>query len=266
MSESITNAADAVAALGALPMPVGPEPQASERNRLQAAFVAALDTAHKTQPCSCGSEIWSSCCHPGARRHSERRADAVLAVRDAEVEFLLGEADRLQLRVDEVERKYTFDTAELKRRIAELEAERHVTNEALSDAAEQLRADRDRITELEARDAALLTVMERVRGMDSSVTDADGHPMMPGCSVWGLLSDLATVRGLNRAPEHNQWSGEPYPPEMDDEAFEQGSVYAEFVLPPASGPSADESADKLTRLFAPTQSLREDEAVEAGER
>ncbi|MFG6300178.1 hypothetical protein [Streptomyces rochei] len=34
-------------------------------------------------------------------------------------------------------------------RIAELEAERHTTNEALSDAAEQLRRDRDRIAELE---------------------------------------------------------------------------------------------------------------------
>lgn len=94
---------------------------------------------------------------------------------------------------------------------AGLEAERHSTNEALDDAAKQLRADRDRIAVLEARDTALLTVMERVRDMDASVTDVDGRPAKPGCSVWGLLSDLATVRGLNRAPEHNQWSGEPYP-------------------------------------------------------
>ncbi len=35
-------------------------------------------------------------------------------------------------------------------RVAELEAERHSTNEALSDAAEQLRVDRDRIAALEA--------------------------------------------------------------------------------------------------------------------
>ncbi|MFF8590038.1 hypothetical protein ACF061_01120 [Streptomyces sp. NPDC015220] len=34
-------------------------------------------------------------------------------------------------------------------RVAELEAERHTTNEALSDAAETLRANRDRIAELE---------------------------------------------------------------------------------------------------------------------
>jgi hypothetical protein len=38
----------------------------------------------------------------------------------------------------------------LRARVADLEAERHSTNEALSDAAEQLRADRDRIAELEA--------------------------------------------------------------------------------------------------------------------
>lgn len=38
----------------------------------------------------------------------------------------------------------------LRARVAELEAERHSTNEALSDAAEALRANRDRIAELEA--------------------------------------------------------------------------------------------------------------------
>lgn len=38
----------------------------------------------------------------------------------------------------------------LRKRVAELEAERHSTNEALSDAAERMRADRDRIAELEA--------------------------------------------------------------------------------------------------------------------
>ncbi|MEU3426633.1 hypothetical protein [Streptomyces gardneri] len=45
----------------------------------------------------------------------------------------------------------------LRARVAELEAERHSTNEALSDAAEQMRRDRDRIAELEAQ---LLAVQE----------------------------------------------------------------------------------------------------------
>ncbi|WP_328336830.1 hypothetical protein [Streptomyces violaceus] len=45
--------------------------------------------------------------------------------------------------------------ADAKAHAAELEAERHTTNEALSDAAEQLRANRDRIAELEKRSATL---------------------------------------------------------------------------------------------------------------
>jgi hypothetical protein len=49
------------------------------------------------------------------------------------------ELERLRARVDEVERAYVFDTAELKRRIDELLAERHVTNEALDDAVQELR-------------------------------------------------------------------------------------------------------------------------------
>ncbi|MCX5145101.1 hypothetical protein [Streptomyces sp. NBC_00338] len=73
-------------------------PMTPDRERLRAAIVAALDTAHETEPCSCGSKIWSSCYHPDlpSRSHSERRADAVLAVRDAEV-------DRLRARVTELE-------------------------------------------------------------------------------------------------------------------------------------------------------------------
>jgi DNA repair exonuclease SbcCD ATPase subunit len=67
------------------------------------------------------------------------------------------EQQALQARLDTVERAYVFDVAELRRendalraQVAALLEERHVTNEALSDAAEQLRADRDRIAELEA--------------------------------------------------------------------------------------------------------------------
>lgn len=104
------------------------------------------------------------------------------------------------------------------------------------------------LAELRARDAALLTVMERVRSMASSVTDADGVPTAPGCSVWGLLSDLATVRGLNRAPEHNQWSGEPYPADADDATFAEGDSYARFVLPPAPGSSVDDVRPQVRKL------------------
>lgn len=74
------------------------------------------------------------------------------------------ELEQARLRVDEVERAYMFDTAALKRRIAELETERHSTNESLDEAVQALRADRARIAELEQMlvDAPLaVTLTER---------------------------------------------------------------------------------------------------------
>lgn len=105
-----------------LPVPVGPV--VPERDRLRAAYIAALDEASRTHPCPAyGDQIWSGCVHyDDAGRvsgvgscHSERRADAVLAVRDAEV-------------------------VRLRAQVAALLAERHETNEALDDVVRELRA------------------------------------------------------------------------------------------------------------------------------
>ena len=113
----ITSLPDAVAFLGALPVPVGPEPQASERNRLRAAYVAALNEAHKTHPCPVtGRPYWSGCVHYDdaghvagvGSCHSERRADAVLAVRDVELE-------RLRARIAELETGIAWRDAERER-------------------------------------------------------------------------------------------------------------------------------------------------------
>lgn len=49
-------------------------------------------------------------------------------------------------------------------RVSELESERHVTNEALSDAAVALRAGRDRIAELEAERTSPAPVIPRAMG------------------------------------------------------------------------------------------------------
>lgn len=54
------------------------------------------------------------------------------------------------------------EMAGLRARVRELEAERHSTNEALSDAAVQLRVQRDRIAELEA--AAVCSSVARLFG------------------------------------------------------------------------------------------------------
>ncbi|MGW1497519.1 hypothetical protein ACWCQW_02825 [Streptomyces mirabilis] len=90
----------------------------------------------------------------------------------------------------------------LRARVAELETERHSTNESLSEAAEALRENRDRIAELERQIAA-----EECRCPEPA-------PLCEGCRC---------------------------------------KCHAEQV---------EASADRLTRLFAPTQALREEPAAE----
>ncbi|MDQ3030510.1 MAG: hypothetical protein M3R09_10905 [Actinomycetota bacterium] len=63
------------------------------------------------------------------------------------------EADQLHQRIEhqrEGKARWRARAETAESRVAELEAERHETNQVLSDAAERLRADRDRIAELEA--------------------------------------------------------------------------------------------------------------------
>ncbi|QTU45604.1 hypothetical protein F3K20_12680 [Streptomyces scabiei] len=79
------------------------------------------------------------------------------------------ELERLRARVADLEAGLPAMQEALLRaldRVAELEAERHSTNEALSEAAEQLRVDRDGIAELEA---APVTVF-RAEHPDSGIT------------------------------------------------------------------------------------------------
>lgn len=78
-----------------------------------------------------------------------RTAHAAEASKDASYDlvstivFALGSAQLLQ------SPETAAELARLRARVAELERERHATNEVLSDAAERLRRDRDRIAELE---------------------------------------------------------------------------------------------------------------------
>ncbi|MFE9844695.1 hypothetical protein [Streptomyces goshikiensis] len=68
-------------------------------------------------------------------------------------EKLIARADEsgmARLRAENATRTAQREVKNLRARVCELEAERHATNEALSDAAERMRADRDRIAELEA--------------------------------------------------------------------------------------------------------------------
>ena len=71
-------------------------------------------------------------------------------------------------------------------RVAELEAERHSTNESLSETAETLRANRDRITELEAAPAATYRAEQHAAGLIlctySNLAAAQAH-----CEDWARL-------------------------------------------------------------------------------
>ncbi|MEU3990156.1 hypothetical protein AB0F24_17565 [Streptomyces platensis] len=75
---------------------------ATARDDLRARFISALDAAHHTHLCPVtGRPRWTGCVHPDGKVgscHSERRADAVLAVRDEELE-------RLRTRVAQLERE-----------------------------------------------------------------------------------------------------------------------------------------------------------------
>jgi hypothetical protein len=95
-----------VACVGAVPVPVGPEPQALEALGQVVAEIERFGIY--------GAAV------PAAKALVKRAGELVT------------------------------ENAALRARVAELEAERHSTNEALSDAAEALRANRDRIAELEA--------------------------------------------------------------------------------------------------------------------
>jgi hypothetical protein len=102
----------AVRVLGAVPMPAGPEPK--KRTMLG---------------------------HARAALNARMTKDDLRLVLENTIAFAASlEADR-----EANDREYEAATA----RIAALKNERHTTNEALSDAAEQLRKDRDRVAELE---------------------------------------------------------------------------------------------------------------------
>ena len=196
-SRKVTTAA-AVAAQGALPVPVGDQPQPLGDTRL-AEIAARVEAASKGpwKLCEDYSDVLDGDGHQILSHfhdadgqftaHARQDVPALLAEvqrlkaalgnaadQVAELESDLGGAtarvaeletasrqwaERWQARCDHIAKQGLRWKAEadgrkkhgekLRARVAELEAERHTTNEALSDAAEQLRANRDRIRELE---------------------------------------------------------------------------------------------------------------------
>lgn len=169
-----TELAAVVAGQGALPVPVGPVPQPSpERDRLRAAFIEALDNAARTHPCpALGDQIWSGCAHYDEAGHvsgvgschSERRADAVLAVRDVELETL-------------------------RARVAGLEADLATANGVLDDAAEvpdrSVEESAARLSRFFSPMAVLREASSREEPHDSPLHQAHRtpHDMPEGCRL-----------------------------------------------------------------------------------
>lgn len=93
-------------------------------------------------------------------------------------------------------------------RVAELEAERHTTNEVLSDAAERLRRDRDRIAELEA-----LTPAEYQTCRRCSAAYRYGN----ACSNCAFQAEIAAAAarecGCPARPERHAWGCPTLPAE-----------------------------------------------------
>ncbi|MFE5958904.1 hypothetical protein [Streptomyces rubiginosohelvolus] len=79
---------------------------------------------HQATPCpvSGRTPMTDAPMTPDREQEIRERLASTLKPQKTEVAELLAEVDRLRLRVDEVERAYIFDTAALKKRVAELEA------------------------------------------------------------------------------------------------------------------------------------------------
>lgn len=95
-----------------------------------------------------------------------------------------------------------LDAAEA--RVAELESERHTTNEALDEAAKSLREQRDRIAELEAWQAA----DEQVRPHREMTATANMHHI---AHLEQRLRRARFVHTKHSDSEHCQHDGEPWP-------------------------------------------------------
>lgn len=254
MTEPILNAADAVAALGALPVPVGPEPQGVDDrakapwgrdedgrpilgpgahwtdvpelvDREVAGIRARVDQAQSGH-WYVASDVEAGL-PPGTVRTRvdgyQRTVGQLTNVLPGDRELILHAHDDLSWCLEML--------AKCRARIAVLESERHVTNEALDDAVQALRAGQDKPVE-----APYVSRLLPPRGAVCA---------RPGCGHQGVEHHHGDTKCWAHLPRTRDrfgaWSG--------------------ITICGCSGfvaaPSVEESADKLTQLLAPTQALRE---------
>jgi hypothetical protein len=210
----------------ALPMPVGPDPSPLERRQLRVDEVErayTFDTAELKR--RVGEAVATVARQAQKITELERIANAERARVAALEAAAYGDATvRLLSPVEQIRHLHACVAAQLSRadtldrlcreqraqadkataRVAELEAERHSTNEALSEAAEALRADRDRIAELEEWKAA----DEKVRPHRVAIANSNLHYI----GKLELRIRRARVLHLKHSDsEHCQHDGEAWP-------------------------------------------------------
>ncbi|MFG2747229.1 hypothetical protein ACGFY0_45250 [Streptomyces chartreusis] len=142
----------------------------------------------------------------------------------ATVVFALGSAQLLQ------SPETAAEMAALRARVAELETERHSTNEALSDAAEALRVSRDQITELEAaRENFLLPWAYGVdaKTLDNFVGDLIRAAESPLMTV--VYEIHQTVAEWRRLMESRATKAEPAPQRQAEDPHD-GPLHQRFEL------------------------------------
>jgi hypothetical protein len=165
-ARKLTTAA-AVAAQGALPVPVGPELQAHR----QCAALTRLEQYGQER---------------GTYGNSAEKALHHIAL-DLRKELSDQLAYETRLR-----EQHDLDVEMINRlraRVAELEVERHTTNEALSGAAETLRANRDRIAEL--ADYEVMNPQQCQAGKHADwLVDSEYAHACPWCEVERLKAEL----------------------------------------------------------------------------
>lgn len=196
----ITSLPAAVAAMGALPVPVGPQPLALSEEQLDALAAAGNrvvnDEVHQ-HLCMC--DAWpEKCVSTGHYLMGAWDVDGL----EAALPAVLGLWE--QMRGGEL--------AALRAQVADLLAERHTTNEALPDVAEALRADRG-VEESSAGGfppalpwLALMDEDDRVEFLDELAESATVNQSSDvrlaeierTCATWRLIAE--TQHGHNTAP------------------------------------------------------------------
>jgi hypothetical protein len=261
--------AAAVAEHGAFPVPVGPEPQALSAGRLaeieareQAATAGpwwtdrlAESDGSESVGVDAGDDNWIVPCQDLDPADAEFMAHARVDVPAllAEIRRLTAQRERRRVRLVALQndaldmrgslspngegRKVPFPLGEtltpavdwLIARVAELENERHETNEALDDAVQALRADRGAMVcrECEAP----------VRWVDP--------PQLSNGGWWNHVSPTDDGHGISPKPFVDPCHPCGCPKRFDRHADGCPTL-------------ADAAADKLTRAFAPVAVLRED--------